>query len=106
MKSMDRNGSPALIAVLSGALFFLWGCYVSLPGAVYYGDFYAVQQRVDKGADIDQRDRNDYTGLLLAAYRRRLRGIIGIAPTWMGERILGASERIDDRRMALWMSDN
>jgi hypothetical protein len=45
-------------------------------------------------------------GLQLAAYKRRLRGIVEAAPAWMTERILSASERIDDRRMALWMSDN
>jgi hypothetical protein len=45
-------------------------------------------------------------GLLLAAYKRRLRGIVKVAPAWMTERILSASERIDDKRMVLWMSDN
>jgi hypothetical protein len=38
-------------------------------------------------------------GVLLAAYKRRLRGIIEAAPGWIGERILSASERIDDKRM-------
>jgi hypothetical protein len=45
-------------------------------------------------------------GLLLAAYKRRLRGIVEEVPSWMTERILSASERIDDKRMVLWMSDN
>jgi hypothetical protein len=45
-------------------------------------------------------------GLMLAAYKRRLRGIVEVAPAWMTERILSASERIDDKRMALWMCDN
>ena len=31
-------------------------------------------------------------GLLLAAYKRRLRGIVGAVPAWMTERILAASE--------------
>jgi hypothetical protein len=45
-------------------------------------------------------------GLLLAAYKRRLRRIVEVSPEWVVERILSASERIGDRRMALWMSDN
>jgi hypothetical protein len=45
-------------------------------------------------------------GLLLAAYKRRLKGIVDEVPSWMTERILSASERIDDKRMVLWMSDN
>ena len=34
--------------------------------------------------------------LLIAAYRRRLRAIIGAAPIWMGDRLLGASENLPD----------
>ena len=45
-------------------------------------------------------------GLLLAAYKRRLRATVEVSPEWVVERILSASERIGDRRMALWMSDN
>ena len=45
-------------------------------------------------------------GLLLAAYKRRLRGIIGEAPTWVGEEILSASQRIGSDRAVLWMSEN
>jgi hypothetical protein len=45
-------------------------------------------------------------GLLLAVYKRRLNGIVKVVPSWVTERILSASERIDDRRMVLWMSDN
>ena len=44
--------------------------------------------------------------LLLYVYKRRLRGIVEAAPTWVGEEILSASERIGDQRAALWMSDN
>ena len=44
--------------------------------------------------------------LLLAAYKRRLRGIVEVSPEWVIERIVSASERIGDRRMVLWMSDN
>ena len=39
--------------------------------------------------------------LLLAAYKRRLRAIIGAVPGWMGDRILQASERIPDPEAAL-----
>ena len=35
-------------------------------------------------------------GLLLAAYKRRLRAIVAVEPTWVTERILEASERIPD----------
>jgi hypothetical protein len=45
-------------------------------------------------------------GLLLAAYRRRLRGIVEVAPAWVVEEILSASQRIGDDRAALWMSEN
>jgi hypothetical protein len=45
------------------------------------------------------------TGLLLTAYKRRLRGIVEVTPSWMTERILTASEQIKDKRMALWMCD-
>ena len=40
--------------------------------------------------------------LLLAAYKRRLRAIIGTAPAWVGNRILEASESIPDPRAALF----
>jgi hypothetical protein len=45
-------------------------------------------------------------GLLLAAYKRRLRGIIEAAPAWVTEEILSASERVGGDRVALCMSDN
>jgi len=45
-------------------------------------------------------------GLLLAVYKRRLRGIVKVALTWVTEEILSASERIGDKRAALWMSEN
>ena len=44
--------------------------------------------------------------LLMAAYKRRLRAIVKDAPTWVGEEILSASERIGDKRAALWVSKN
>ena len=44
--------------------------------------------------------------LLLKAYRRRLRAIVGLAPTWMSEEILSTSERIGDDGAVLWMSEN
>ena len=45
-------------------------------------------------------------GLLLAAYKRRLRSIVGAAPAWVSEKILSASENISDQRPVLWLSDN
>ena len=45
-------------------------------------------------------------GLLMAAYKRRLRAIIGAAPAWVGEEILSASERIGEQRAVLWLSEN
>ena len=45
-------------------------------------------------------------GLLLAAYKRRLRGIVESAPTWVSEEILSASGYIEDDRQVLWWSDN
>lgn len=44
-------------------------------------------------------------GLLLPAYKRRLRGIVESTPGWMSEEILSASEHIGSDRAALW-SDN
>jgi len=44
--------------------------------------------------------------LLMAAYKRRLRGIVKLAPTWVSEEILSAPEHIGDDRAALWMSEN
>ena len=41
-------------------------------------------------------------GLLVKAYKRRLRAIVGAVPTWAGDRILAASESIPDRRAALF----
>ena len=44
--------------------------------------------------------------LPMAAYKRRLRGIVEIAPPWVGEEILSASQHIGDDRAVLWTSDN
>lgn len=44
--------------------------------------------------------------LLLAAYKRRLRGIVEVAPAWVSEEILSTSDRTDNRRAVLWMSEN
>jgi hypothetical protein len=44
--------------------------------------------------------------ILLWFYRRRLRGIIGSAPSWVGEKILSAAEGIGDDSPAVWMSKN
>jgi hypothetical protein len=40
----------------------------------------------------------------MAAYKRRLCGIVEIAPAWVSEEILSASEQIGDDRAALWIS--
>ena len=45
-------------------------------------------------------------GLLVAAYKRRLRGIVELVPDWVAEEILSVSEGIGDDRAALWMSEN
>jgi len=39
--------------------------------------------------------------LLQAAYKRRLRGIVEVAPDWAAEEILSASERIGNDRAVL-----
>jgi hypothetical protein len=44
--------------------------------------------------------------LLLQAYRRRLRGIVEVAPDWMVEEILSASQHLDAGRPAVWLSEN
>ena len=44
--------------------------------------------------------------LLMAAYKRRLRAIVKVAPTWVSEEILSVSERIGDKRTALWFGEN
>jgi hypothetical protein len=43
--------------------------------------------------------------LPMAAYKRCLRAIVEAAPAWVSEEILSASERIGDKRAALWMSE-
>jgi hypothetical protein len=45
-------------------------------------------------------------GLLLSAYKRRLRAIVESAPAWVSEEILSASEHIESDRAVLWWSDN
>jgi hypothetical protein len=42
----------------------------------------------------------------MAAYKRRLRAIVKVAPAWVSDEILSASERIGDQRAVLWMSEN
>jgi hypothetical protein len=44
--------------------------------------------------------------LLMAAYKRRLRGIVKLAPAWVSEEILNASEHIGEDRAVLWLSQN
>lgn len=45
-------------------------------------------------------------GLLLAAYKRRLRAVVAVAPAWVVEEILSASERAGEERKRVWMSEN
>ncbi len=45
-------------------------------------------------------------GLLQAAYKRRLRGIVEVAPSWVTEEILSTSERIGSDRTVLWFGRN
>ena len=42
--------------------------------------------------------------LLLAAYKQRLKGAIAVLPSWAGEEILSASQRLEKDRPAVWMS--
>ena len=49
---------------------------------------------------------NPKGGLLLYAYRRRLRGVVAVAPSWMIEEILSASEHVGDDRAVRWVSEN
>jgi hypothetical protein len=44
--------------------------------------------------------------LLMAAYKRRLRAIVKVVPTWVSEEILSASEHIREDRAVLWLSEN
>ena len=44
-------------------------------------------------------------GLLLAAYKHHLRGIVEAAPSWVSEEMLSPSECIGDQRTVLWMSE-
>jgi len=43
---------------------------------------------------------------LLYAYKRRLRAIVKVVPTWVSEEILSASEHIREDRAVLRMSNN
>jgi hypothetical protein len=43
---------------------------------------------------------------LLEAYRRRLWGLVEVAPPWATEEMLSASERIGSERAAVWMSED
>ena len=44
--------------------------------------------------------------LLLALYKRKLRGIIAAAPAWVGEEILGVSGWRESDGETLWRGDN
>jgi hypothetical protein len=42
----------------------------------------------------------------MTAYKRRLHGIVKLAPAWVSEEVLSASEHIGEDRAVLWMRDN
>ena len=42
----------------------------------------------------------------MAAYKRRLRAIVKVVPTWVSEEILSASGHIREDRAVLWLSKN
>jgi hypothetical protein len=44
--------------------------------------------------------------VLLYVYKRRLRGVVAVAPAWMVEEILSASEHVGDDRAVLWFGEN
>ena len=44
--------------------------------------------------------------LLLAEYKRRLRGIVKAAPMWVNERIMSASELIKEQKVTVWLGEN
>jgi hypothetical protein len=45
-------------------------------------------------------------GLLLLAYERRLRGIVEVAPEWMADEVLSASQYTGSDRAVPWLSEN
>jgi hypothetical protein len=45
-------------------------------------------------------------GLLLASYKRRLRAIVEVAPEWVTEKILSASELAGERKVTVWLGEN
>jgi hypothetical protein len=45
-------------------------------------------------------------GLLLSAYRRRLRGIVEAAPEWMAKEIRSDSQHTGGDRAVPWLSEN
>jgi hypothetical protein len=42
----------------------------------------------------------------MAAYKRRLRAIVKVVPTWVSEETLSASEHIREDRAVLWIGKN
>jgi hypothetical protein len=44
--------------------------------------------------------------LLMSAYKRRLRAVVRVVPTWVSEEILSASKHIREDRAVLWSSKN
>jgi hypothetical protein len=45
-------------------------------------------------------------GLIMAAYKERLRALVTVLPGWVTEEILSASEHIGEDRAVVWFSDN
>ena len=46
------------------------------------------------------------TRRLQATYKRRLRALVAVAPSWVTEEILSASQHIGDDRAAVWFGEN
>ena len=44
--------------------------------------------------------------ILQAAYKHRLQEIVRVVPAWISERILSASERIEEDRSVVWLGWN
>jgi len=68
----------------------------------------ALVRAIEALSTIEPTNRLErrFARLLVYVYRRRLRGLVEAAPSWVSEEILSASERIGDHRAAVWMSDN
>ena len=58
-----------------------------------------------RGANRDEfRRRIEIASPVMATYKRRLRAIVKVVPTWVSEEILSASEHIGDQWAALHLT--